>query len=95
MSTPINVVIGSATWNSSDKKLLVSGSGGVKGASVKILNATTKATLRTTQSEDNGQWKAEIEKPSVVPCNVRVEITKGTQTGFAVKAVANAPRTCK
>jgi len=92
--TPINVVIGSATWNSHDKKLLVSGSGGVRGASVKILNANTKATLRTTQSEDNGQWTAKIEKPSVVPCNVRVEITKGTETGFAEKAVANAPRTC-
>ena len=95
VSTPIKVVINSARWNNSDKKLLVSGSGGVRGASVKILNANTKATLRTTQSEDNGQWTAKIEKPSVVPCNVRVEITKGTQTGFAEKAVANAPKTCK
>ena len=94
VSTPIKVVIGSATWNSSDKKLLVSGSGGVRGASVKIFNATTKATLGTTSSEDDGKWKKTIEKPSVVPCKVRVEITKGSQTGFAEKTVANAPRTC-
>ncbi len=94
-SIPIKVVISSATWNNSDKKLLVSGSGGVTGGSVKILNATTKATLGTTNSEDNGQWAKTIEKPSVVPCKVRVEITKGTQIGYTEKAVANAPRTCK
>ncbi len=92
--TPIKVVINSAVWNSRDKKLLVSGSGGVRGASVKILNANTKATLGTTQSEDNGQWTKEIEKPSVVPCKIRVEITKGTQTGSAEKTVSNAPRSC-
>ena len=73
----------------------MSGSGGVKGASVKILNAATKATFGTTQSEDNGKWKKEIEKPSVVPCKVRVEITKDTQTGFADKSVDKAPKTCK
>ena len=94
-SIPIKAVIGSATWNSSDKKLSVSGSGGVTGASVKLLNATTKATLGTTTAQDNGLWTKSIEKPSVVPCKVRVEITKGTQTGYTEKAVANAPRTCK
>ena len=92
---PIKVVINTAAWNRSDRKLLVSGSGGVKDASVKILNATTKATLGTTEAEDNGTWKKTIEKPSVVPCKVRVEITKDTQTGFAEKQVSNAPRTCK
>ncbi|MEI6335156.1 MAG: PKD domain-containing protein [Methylococcaceae bacterium] len=92
---PIKVVINSATWNSRDKKLLVSGSGGVKSASVKILNATTKATLGTTSSEDNGKWAKTIEKPSIVPCKVRVEITKSTQIGYTEKAVANAPKTCK
>ena len=94
-SIPIKVVINTATWNRSDKKLLVSGSGAVKGASVKILNATTKATFGSTKAEDNGTWKKTIEKPSVVPCKVRVEITKDTQTGFTVKTVANAPTACK
>ena len=94
-TNPINVVINTATWNKSGRKLLVSGTGGVKNASVKILNANTKAALKTTQSEDDGKWKAEIEKPAVVPCKVRVEITNGSRTGFAVKQVSNAPTTCK
>ena len=95
VTNPINVVIGTATWNRSDRKLLVSGSGGVKDASVKILNANTKAVLKTTKSEDDGKWKAEIEKPAVVPCKVRVEISNGSRTGFAEKQVSNAPTTCK
>lgn len=94
-STSINVVISTATWNRSDRKLLVSGSGGGEDASVKILNANTKALLGSTQSEDDGKWTKEIEHPSVVPCKVRVEITKRSQTGYAIKQVSNAPRTCK
>ena len=95
VTNPINVVINTATWNRSDRKLLVGGTGGVKDASVKILNANTKAVLKTTKSEDDGKWKAEIEKPAVVPCKVRVEITNGSRTGFAVKQVSNTPTTCK
>ena len=96
VSTPIQVVIVKAAWSSSDKKLLVSGSGAVKGASVKIINASSKTTLgNTTAAEDNGQWTKTVEKPSVVPCKVGVEITKEKQTGFAKKSVENAPKTCK
>jgi|GEM_PF-1202552 len=94
-STPINVAINTAAWNRSDRKLLVSGTGGAKGASVKIMNANTKAVLGTTQSEDDGKWSKVIEKPAVVPCKVRVEITNGSLTGFAEKQVSNAPTTCK
>ena len=94
-STAIKAVIGTAAWNSSDKKLLVSGTGAVEDASVKLLNAKTKAVLGNTKAEDDGKWKITIEKPSVVPCKVRVEITKDIQTGFAEKSVDKAPKTCK
>lgn len=94
-SVPFKVNISSAQWNSKDKKLSVSGSGAPKKSTVRILNATTKATIGNTQAQDNGKWSLTIQKPSAVPCKVGVEITSGNQKGYAEKKVSNAPKTCK
>jgi PKD repeat protein len=92
---PINVTIDKAQWNRKNRKLLIRGSDAPKDASVSILNASTGVIIGTTKTEDNGRWKDKIEKPAVVPCKIRVVITKGTQSGSAEKAVSRAPRNCQ
>ncbi len=91
----IKVTISRAEWDKSDRKLLISGAGVPNNASVKIVNASTRASLGTTKAEDDGRWKFTLEKPAVVPCKVAVEVTKDGQSGSAERAVSNAPSTCK
>ena len=55
-----------------------------------IASAATGAVLGTAKVEDNGRWKAAIEKPARVPCRVRV--LQGTAS--VERAVSGAPSNC-
>ena len=82
-----SLAITRASW--SGEKLYLSGTA-PGGASVSISNAATGAVLGTAKVEDNGRWKAAIEKPANVPCRVRA--TQGTAS--VERAVSGAPSNC-
>ena len=79
-----SLAITRASW--SGEKLYLSGTA-PGGASVSIANAATGAVLGTAKVEDNGRWKATIEKPARVPCRVRA--TQGTAS--VERAVSGRP----
>jgi hypothetical protein len=80
-----------ASWNTSDRKLLVSGRDGPRGQGrATLLSADGSVVLGETKVEDDGKWKFEVEKPRLVPCLVRVEIGNSA----AVRGVSNAPANC-
>ena len=88
---PADFSIDRADWNGSDRKLLVSGRDGPGGQGrATLLSADGSVVLGRTKVEDDGKWKFEVEKPRMVPCQVRVEIGSST----AVRAVSNAPANC-
>lgn len=99
------IEITTATWGREDRELKVSGYSSTAGATVKLSDAITGVTLGTTtvrsggdddDDDDEGQsanryeWRFEIERLAVVPCQVRVEINGRS----GKRDVASAPTNC-
>jgi len=91
----VKVKVDKVKWDNKRKELLVQGKGTLKNASVKILNAATGQSIDQGNTNKKGKWKVKIKQLSEVPCKVRVEISKDTQTGAVEKMVRKAPKDCK
>lgn len=96
------IEITTATWDREDRKLRVKGYWSTAGATVKLSDAITGVALGTTtvrsgddddeegQSANRYEWRFELERLAVVPCQVRVEINGRS----GKRDVASAPTNC-
>lgn len=84
------VGITSARWDSSNKRLIVKGSGGL-GKTVRVVNAYSMGQVLGSGTVTGTGWTVRASNPSPVPCRVRAIQSNG-QT--AERNVNGAPSSC-
>ena len=64
--------ISSASWNQSEKVLLVSGTSSNVSKEITIKDDISRTVVGTSNVDKNQQWNLNLYNPSLIPCKVRV-----------------------